>query len=602
MQQQQQSKIAALLTAIKLFLIEKKNRKIFVLGLMSFAILLFTSIFLGSLLVKSSKTSDNNNANTITTPAPTIVPTNPPEEVIQNAGYSIDCQLVITTNFRKLYVQKLDGCNTTLKYQISPSKKYVAYFISSASATLLDVYSLQNNIYAQLRVISQKIIDYHFDQSDNFSVLLDKEQFNGSQVLAYYFIPLLFQGYPSNFYQVLNTFTDIDKKRIEVALPQINDTYSKIMEKSGGLDLLNPKNAIIYVIQLQDLISRLSPTPSAAINKATLPWDTRILFFEDGVFKTMDPDGSNVLTHQFICDGVNIIPIKYSQDYFARSPDGKTLAFLMPTDDQMRNDPNWRSELLAKKNIFDSGEIVLYNFVTGECQRTAIIQSVNFNENFAFSPDGSYLGFVNDGIKLYNLQTKQDYQLSTHNMSNQADSTAVTSPLIWDENSKFIFSVVSKIQNNQPISSRIVRAYFDSGFNGSEDNVLDVPGGSTVYAVSPDANNVLYLKDQTIYDYDINANSSSLFWKGADINAINKLVWLRNDIIVSNLWIGNTGLYFIPLTPSSYFTVDYAGATLLYSSEENNIMQVHVYNLTTNKESAVKDQSHVTSQPLRLFY
>ncbi len=599
----QQPKVRYLLNAVRLFLIEKKNRRIFALGTIGTLVILFILVMFFFLVLKSPKTTaDTNSSSGINTAVPTIIPTNPPEEVIQSAGYSIDCQLVITTNIRKLYIQRLNGCDSSLKYQISPSKKYMSYLISSASATLLDVYSLQNNIYAQLRVISQKIMDYHFDQNDNLSVLLDKESIDGPQILAYYFIPLLFQGYPANYYQVLNTFTDIDKKRIEVALPPINDTYAKIAEKNGELDLLNPKNTAVYVIQLQDLIARLSPTPSAAINPATLQWNKRILFFENGVFKTMDPDGGNVLTHQFVCDGVNIIPIRYDHDYFARSPDGKTLAFLMPTDDQMRNDPNWRSEILAKKNVFSSGEIVFYDFITGACQRTAIIQSVNFNENFAFSPNGSFLAFVNHGVSIYNLQSRQDYGLSSHNMNNAADSTAITGPLIWDANNTFVFNIVSKIQNNQPVSSEVVRTYFDDNYRGSEDKVIAVPAGSSIYAVSPDGNNVLYVKDQTIYDYDINADSSSLFWRGSTIAGINKIIWLRNNKIISNLWIANTGLYFRPIQASSYFTVNYDGDMLLYSVAAKNGLQMHGYDLTANKETVFKDPLHLGGEPMRLFY
>lgn len=596
-----------LITAIKLFLIERKNRRIFFLVVAVLCFLIITVSLLIVLLIRSSKQqakTDSSRQTMMNIPTVTSSEPTPNDEIIQSAGYSIDCQLVITTTLRKIYLKKIDQCNNTLDYKISSSKKYIGYLLfDNKKVAQLFIYSLDSNVEALFQIISQPIIDYQFDQNNNLLMVLDKKDPTSTQTATYYFNTLLFAEYPKNYYKELKTFTDLDKRKVDISLPQIQDKYSKIIQQQDELDLVNTQGKILYVIKLPDLIAQLTPTAPAAINKENLKWDKRVLLFRDGQFITMDPDGANEVVHSLVCEGIVVVPIEYTQGLFSRSPDGRTLAFLAPTEDQMRNDPSWKADLLAKKKVFDQGEIVLYDLVKDQCQRTAIAQTIHFGENFSYSPNGLYLAFVNKGVGLYNVQNNQDNQLVTHNPDNESDATAVTGPLVWDSTSKMIYTAISKMQRQTPQSTKLSRVYFDDQFNGSEQSLLDLPLQSAIYTISPDGNKILYKQGQTIYKYDINALKSSLFKTDSDATSIKKLVWLRNNTIVSNIWVSNGGLQFSMIPRSTTFYIDYGGEQLFYSPFDTTKMgQINLYDLNLNKTILFKDKKIIKGDLLNLFY
>jgi len=580
------------LTALKTFLIEKKNQKIFLLG-MVFVIVFIIAIFLLVFFLGTSKKKQVKNPESkIALPSPTKAPETANDETIQSLGYSIDCQLVVTTSIKKLFVKKLDKCGNSLDYKISPTKKFAAYLlVDKNKTTQLFIYSLENNVEGQLQVISQPLLLYQFDANGNLALLL-------SDRLIYYFIPLLLSGYPTNYYKELTTFTDVDKRRIEVPLPEAKTPYAKIIEQQNGLVLTDASGGTLYTIGFNDLQTQLSPTQPPVVNRNLLSWSKRIFVYSKNEFKTMDIDGSNELTHQFICDGVEVVPIDFLKNLMARSPDGQTLAFLIPTEAQMRENPNWKNDILTGKSVFDQGELVLYDFIKNSCQRTGVVQTIAYRENFNFSPNGQYIAFVNQGVSVYNLQNHQDYQLVSHNPTVEADGTVVTGPLVWDGTSKFIYTLVSKISNGAIFSTKLVRTYFDERLNGNEQEIFPLPN-NTLYAVSSDGSKILYTKDNQLFKYNVDSKVNSLF-TGNSVDKINKIVWLRSGTIVSNIWYANENLYFTKLPEMQNFQIDFDGSTIVYSA--NVSRSILLYDVILNRQRFFKDKRTIDGDILRLFY
>lgn len=584
------TRLNSLVLALKSFLIEQKNRRIFFLAIV-FVLLFF--IVGTSLVVLSLKQSKKKQAKKTQDIVPSSTPAKISEEksaeTIQSLGYSIDCQLVVTTSLKKIYVKKLKDCTTRLNYSISPSKLFAMYIVSEKNkASQLFVYSLENNVEGQLQIISQPITASQFDKKDNFVVLL-------KDTLIYYFIPLIFSEYPGNYYKELNTFTNIDKRKIEISLPETKNPYAKILEQQSGLLLTDITGSTLFTIAFSDLELQLSPTVSPSINKNLLKWDKRIFFYSKDEFKTMDMDGSNELTHQFICDGIDVVPIEFRNNVMARSPDGKTLAFLVPTEVQMRDNPSWKVDILAGKKMFNEGELVLYDFVKSDCQKTGVVQSIQYRESFGFSPNGLYLAFVNKGVSLYNLQNRQDYQLASHNPSLESDSTVVTGPLVWDGESRFIYTLVSRLTNKTISSTKLVRVYFNERLDGTEQEIVPL-SETLLFAVSPDGSKVLYIKDNQIYKYDVDRKLNSLF-SNRSVEKINKLVWLRNGTIVSNIWYANENLYFINMVEMQNFHIDFNAETIVYG-----LKPVYLYDLVLKKPKYFLDKRMIEGTILRLFY
>lgn len=584
---------------LKNFLIKKKNQRIFLLFLI-FLIVFFVAIFIVFLpIIQSKKNKKNIPGNTIILPSPTKKPDQTNEEIIQSLGYSINCQLVVTTSVKKLFVKKFDRCGAALDYKVSPSKKYAAYvMVDKNKATQLFIYSLDNNTEGQLQIISQTLIQYQFDNKNNLALLLGLNRKTSQQTFVYYFIPLLLAGYPANYYKELDTFTDVDKKRIEVPLPETKSAYAKIIENQDGFSLTDSSGGVLYKIGFNDLKRSLSPTQPPVVNRNLFQWGKRIFLYSNNEFKTIDSDGSNILPHKFICEGIEVAPIGFRDTIMARSPDGQVVAFLIPTEAQMRENPNWKSDILNGKKVFSQGELVLYDFVKSTCQKTGIVQSLQFRESFGFSPNGQYIAFVNKGISIYRLQDHQDYQLVSHNPTAESNGTAVTGPVVWDGSSKFIFTLVSKISSGAISSTKLVRIYFDDRFNGTEQEMFPITNDS-LYSVSSDGSKIVYTKDNQLYKYNIDQKINSLF-TGTSVDKIKKLVWLRNGIIVSNIWYANENLYFTKLPEMQNFQIDFDGETIVYSA--NASRSILLYNLTLERQKFFKDKQTIQGDILQMYY
>ena len=581
----EQDRFKQLITQAKLFLIEQKNRKLIISIITAIILLILSGILLIVLLSKHPSSQEKENLNNIKiSPKPLITTEEKKEETIESIGYNLSCQIVITTSLKKTPLRKLNRCSESLNYKISPSKKFAIYLQTDGKKTTIYSYSLENNVEALIDTVSLPIVDLMFDQKNNLAIL-------HPQTFIYYFIPLLFADYPGNYNLDNNTFTDISKKKILAVLPTLTKKYARIIEKTNELSLVDDNNNNLYTISYKDLEAQLTPTPVPGINKESLQWDKRIFFFSDNKFKTIDLDGNNEITHQFICDGVDVVPINFNSNLFTRSPDGKLLAFLIPTENQMRDNPNWKAEILANKKLFDSGQIVLFDLTTDQCQIPGISQTIQYQENFSFSPNGTFLAYVYKGVNLYNLETRQDYQLVKHDPSDSLIPSTVVGSLIWDGESNFIFTLVDQ---------KLVRIYFNDQFEGKEQEIITLPLGS-LYAVSPDSKKILYKKEGKIFKYDINDKTNSLFKADSSVEKINQLVWLRNNMIVSNVWAANENLYFTNLPESINFQIDFNGETLIYNSAALP-KQIKIYDLMLKKNKYFNNQRIVEGQALRFFY
>lgn len=517
-------------------------------------ILLVLMILIVILLLRGRSTSVSTAANPPPVPLVTATPV-PAGEKIVSASYSIDCQVTVTTSINKYYAEKTDHCNSVLNYKISPDGQFLIYLGKH-------VYSLTNNAFTILDA-PDSFTDYYFDIDDNLSYL-------SGQNLTYYFIPQLFQGYPDSFNAQTNLFNNLAQNKANVNLPDLGKTYQKISGTNDGLNILDPQGSIIFNITFTDLANQLVPNQNTGIDRTKLNWGKRIFYVDNNVYKTANLDGTDIIVHKIMCLDKEVKP-NYTSHLFARSPDGTLLAFIYFSD-----------QLNLPKPI-DKGEIMLYDFVKDTCQATGLNQSVKYQESFAFSPDGSYLAYVDNGINIYRLDSGHDYQLATHQPNIYGVSSAVTGPLVWSGDSKFIYAAVSQLDaNNAILSTALVQVYFNELYNGNETTILTVPDG-TLYAVSPDGLKIVYAKNNNLYQYDIQLATNS-FYKGIGQYGLTKLVWLRNNQIMTNI-LG-----------SSDYQIDYNGEDYVYI--QNGKMKI--YDLTHNQDISPADS--FTGQPLSLFY
>jgi hypothetical protein len=181
--------------------------------------------------------------------------------------------------------------------------------------------------------------------------------------------------------------------------------------------------------------------------------------------------------------------------------------------------------------------------------------------------------------------------LVKHDPSDNLIPSTVIGPLIWDGESNFIFTLVDQ---------KLVRIYFNDQFEGKEQEIITLPAGS-LYTVSPDSKKILYKKEGKIFKYDINAKTNSLFKADSSVEKINKLVWLRNNMILSNFWVADENLYFTSLTESINFQIDFNGEILIYNSASLP-KQIKIYDLILKKNKYFNDQKTIEGQVLKMFY
>lgn len=577
-----------LFAQIKLFLIESKNRQIFFLSLAAIFVLVLASVLV-AVSISNTSTSPKNEVDKT---AINIKKENKNNlgEIINLAAYDTTCQVVVTTSQRKIFLQKVNRCNQPLVYKISSDGKYLSYLLPAGNSTKIFVFSAENNIEASIDLPPSPVIDLIFTKTGDLAVLY-------KQTFSYYFIPLIFSGYPDNFDEKKMIFTDTGKKKVNIDLSDLPENYAKIQDSGEQIAFLDPAGRTVYIISISDITSQLMSLPTG-INKSSLDWTKRIFFYDRNTFKTVDYNGENEIVERFSCRGNDVIPINFFDNLFARSPDGTQLVFLIPNDGQIRENPTWKNDLLAKKRIFNKGQIILYDLVKDECLVTDLTQSINFRENFSFSPNGLYLAYVDRGVGLYNIVKKSYYQLVDHNPVVGANPTAVTGPLIWDGSSKFIYTTVSRLENGAIISTKLVRIYFNERFEGQEQEVVSPFPSDSHYGISSDGNKAIYTKDNNIFVHDVDKKINTLFKSGIAQNSISKMVWLKNNLIVSNSWLADDNLNFINLPKNHDFEVDYSGDNFIYIDG----MTINMYNLSTGKLSPFKKILTPQGTLLKMFY
>ncbi len=574
---------------LRSFLLDQKNRRLIILAVSTIFLFIVAGIVMFSALGKSPVPPQNKTESSFQ-PASALSPTLKPVdtgEKISGLGYSIDCQVIATTTERKLYIQKLPSCNQALRAYISASGKFASYVIGKS----VYVYSLANNTIANIGSLRSDPVDMTFFSNNSLGILLNQTEFE------YVFIPLLFGDFPANFDTNTQTFTDLSKKTVLVNLPPLASSYARLGENSGIIQVEDRNGKTLFTLSFDSLLQQLTPTPAQSVNRSKLDWSSRLLLYTSGVFETIDPDGSNLVTHPMNCGGKSVVPLDYYDGMFARSPDGTQLAFVVPDDNQAAQNQGWQQEVLAQKNVFSDGKIALYDLLTDSCTVTDERQSLKYAESMAFSPNGLYLAHVYNGLSLYVLQTQRGYDVTSHRLNDTVSPSLITGPLIWDDSSKFIFMAVTSFSGNHPLTTKLDRVYFNKVFEGTEEEIVTLDDVHTLYAAAPDGNRVLYGKGGNLYQYSIDSFTNQLVKSGTGSN-LKKLVWLRNNTIVSNLWMIDAAGNSYDLPQSSVFYVDYNGGEYAYDSKG----QVHVYDLSGQKEMSSATAENPRGTVLNLFY
>ncbi len=568
----------------------QQNKKLFILSGLFFIFLLYFLVVIFVFLPKN-----NQPAPTQTFTVPTLVPTTASfaqaGEIIKSLSFDPNCHVVVTTSTRTISLAPFSSCATQLFYKISPNGQFVTYIEASAASQLI-TYSLQNNVQANLDALNFKIQDMSYDVNNNLALLF-------SNNFYYYIVSALFQGYPGNFDSTNSIFTNLNQNKVKITLPLLGSSYAKIQATPTEIDLLGPTGQKIYALSYNSLLGSLTPTQSPTVDRESLDWSKRVLVLDGNSFKTVGLDGTDPIVHNFSCNGVSVVPLGFFSNFLARSPDGRELFMIIPTEIEMRQDPNWVSKVFAKQNPFSKGDIAMYDLVHDQCSDLGLNQTLNYQEKFSVAPNGSYLAYVDSGISLYDIQAKKTYQLAVHNSNSYANPSAVTGPLVWDAQSKFIYTSVINLANlpaqagNQ---TNLVRAYFDNNFSGNEQTLLPLTSQGAVYTVSPDGQKIAYSKNDSYYIYNINSRTNTFLANPSPAGPVNKIVWLRNGTIVSDKWIVNPNSSPSNFTFSQNFQIDYGENDILY--DQGNA--VSEYSLVEQK--LISPSPNISGNLLNLFY
>jgi len=588
------NKLGEALDNLQVFLIDEKNRKLFFIILLSMFFLITSFTVLGITINRNKYLSRQQVVS------PTPIPTDEPlptrktaknalaSEVIKSVVFSINCQITVATSEKKVSLQKYESCNKPLKTFISSSGKFAGYYYPSNEGKIsIYIYSLDNNIEALLEVFDELPTDMLYLQKDNLGILTNNK-------FIYYNIPLLFQKYPENFDINRKIFTDLEKYKVIIDLSEITKSFEKIKVIGSIIQIIGKSQEVLFSITLDDLIRQLTPTPADYINRKQLDWSKRILIYDNLVFKTVNPDGSVGIKHTLKCDGQEILPIGFYEGFFSRSPDGTLLSFLIPTNSQMIDNPNWKVEILSKRKVFNEGEIVIYDLVRDKCERINRKQSLKYKENMAFSPDGRYLAYVYEGLYLYQLSEKTAIQLTNHRSDDSILPSYITGPLMWDANSKFIFMAISVFKDNTINSTKLYRVYPTDYSGGKEQELLSLDNENTLYSASPEGNRILYQKENNLYLLTIDSGNKRLF--KTDTSGLNKITWLRSNTILSNLWKTEDGNKFTDLPRTENYYVDFGGEFYFYTVDGSVIS----YDILAEKE--IKQKTKPAGMVLNAFF
>lgn len=524
-------------------------------------------------------------------------PTGAPENKILKAGYSLNCQIVIDTSEDKKFLKKIENCGDKFDYRISVSGKYMIYRLdSNPDSGNFFIYSLLNNSEVKLQ-IDLAVFDYSFDKKDNLSVLkgvvgkFDKQYFN------YFYIPMLFSKYPGNVDQSSNAFSDLAENSVELNLPNLGANYQTILVKDNSIDILNEKGEAAYSLSYATLSRELIPTKPAGLVRENLDWSRRI-FFYDGEFKTADLNFKNPLTHKFNCAGVDVLPLNYFENLFARSTDGKILAFLIPSSKDIKDNPNWKDEVAQSKKPFNTGVIVLYDLVFDKCQPVNLTQTIEYAENFSFSPKGNFLAFSNNGVSIFDIKSKKTHNLTGGKTKIGLASDKVIGSLIWGGSGRSIFTLISRNDLNAS-SIKLVRISFDNSFKAKEDVLVDLTSSQkTVYAASPSSDKAIYESSGDLYILDIPSNSTSLFKKYDPTQPVISIIWASNGKIISNYFIGDESSKYSYREFGDNFQVGSRGDIIVLNQADEIIIE----DLIEGKRIGALEEDKLKGKLLKLFY
>lgn len=573
-----QEKIKGILANLQKNLIENKTNQLVLLGAGAVLVILmsFTVLFMAS---RYKKTED-----TIPAPVPTLIPVAKPTSVknetekIQSAGWSINCQVVVTTSRQKKFLRKFNHCSEKLQYIISGSGDYLVYIYQDKEKKYqLSVYSLSNNAEAILNNSLTEVLDFKFTSDNNLGVLIDQKLF------SYYLIPMLFADYPTNFDLQTNLFTNLTQRKTDITLPTFSSPYASIQVDNGKINLLGDTNKILYALGIKDLNSQIIPVAQKN-PKEKYNWQNRVIYVGvNNKLDSVDINGDNNVTHNLSCDGQDIDIGTIDPLSFVRSPDATQLAF-----------------------VLSNGSIAIFDLIKDQCEVTAAVESRNFHENMSFSPNGLYLAYVNKGLNLYRLQDKQIFQLLSYSPDNFDKPMAITGPLQWSSDSRFICMAVSKVEGDSITKKYTVsntfltRAYFDSNFIGNVQQVVGLTQSLTKYACSPDGEKVIYDKDNSWYIYSLQNNQNSLFKTEKVIYPDEKIVWLPSGKIITDKWMTDETMKFTKLDlPSYFFSISKNEDVAAFSTNEETHL-LKFYDLAKN--SVIENNRSIFGRLLLFFY
>ncbi|PJE68661.1 hypothetical protein COU96_03140 [Candidatus Shapirobacteria bacterium CG10_big_fil_rev_8_21_14_0_10_38_14] len=157
--------------------------------------------------------------------------------------------------------------------------------------------------------------------------------------------------------------------------------------------------------------------------------------------KSITVDGDGEKESVLVCDNESALSLEQFGN-IARSPDGKTLAFLLPAREQKTQNPNWKKDLIEGKKPFTQGVIYLFNLKNNQCESTGLTADYLYNQSLKFSPNGKLLAYVFFGLHVYNLETKMDKQLTIQEGSAHFPNL-VLGPLVWNQKSITVYMPVT---------------------------------------------------------------------------------------------------------------------------------------------------------------
>ena len=260
----------------------------------------------------------------------------------------------------------------------------------------------------------------------------------------------------------------------------------------------------------------------------------------------------------------------------ARSADGKTLAFLLPSKEQVATDPNWEKHFREGKKPFTEGIIHLFNLEKNNCQSLNITADDLYKQSIAFSPNGKYLAYVFYGLHLYDLSTKKEVGGVTQDEGSAMFPTIITGPLLWNSTGTTIYTAISdtfmsskgmptslyKIDINKlkdltyyregnvvstklakrKVVTKLADLYMDAEGKSTWQNNNLVPDNPLIYAVSKDENLVAFQQNRNLVVKNLKDMSIKRVWEQKKIDSFPDEP--NATRLLSLIWAPNGWIYF----------------------------------------------------------